>query len=126
MNDGSPVRITRMPFNAPKAAASANANRHAAHSGHPQYSAGMVSIMPANPIIDPTDRSNSPPIISNPAPTASSPRNAATVLQLTMPSALNMPELPAVAANSTNTSTAPDNEPNSGRPRKRRTAPISR
>ena len=55
--------------------------------------------MPAKPIIEPIDRSNSPPIISSAAPTAMMPRNAATVAQLTMPSALNMPESPAASPN---------------------------
>src|SRR3954471_11613576 len=98
----------------------------ASHIGQPQYSAGIASIMPAKPIIEPMDRSNSPPIISSAAPTAMMPRNAATVAQLTIPSALNMPESPATNPNSTNTSTAPEIEPNSGRDRKRRHAPMSR
>jgi len=79
---------------APSAAQSANVNTHATDSGQPQYSAGIASIMPAKPIIEPIDRSNSPPIISSAAPTEMMPRNAATVAQLTMPSALNMPESP--------------------------------
>src|SRR3954471_14721203 len=98
----------------------------ASHIGQPQYSAGIASIMPAKPIIEPMDRSNSPPIISSAAPTAMMPRNAATVAQLTTPSALNMPESPATSPNNTNTSTAPEIEPNSGRDRKRRSAPMSR
>ena len=110
----------------PSTAHSANVKIAATHSGQPQYSAGIASIMPAKPIIEPIDRSNSPPIINSAAPTAMMPRNAATVAQLTMPSALNMPESPATSANNTNTSTAPEIEPNSGRDRKRRHAPMSR
>src|SRR5262245_56177417 len=110
----------------PKASASAKAKMQDSHNGQPQYSAGMVSIIPAKPIIEPTDRSNSPPIISNAAPTARMPRNAATVPQLTTPSALNMPELPAMKANNRKTRTVPDSDPNSGRLRKRRAAPMSR
>src|SRR5215472_3450574 len=111
---------------APSAAHSAKVNKHATHSGQPQYSAGIASIMPAKPIIEPIERSNSPPIMSKPAPTAMMPRKAATVAQLTMPSALNMPESPATTRKTAKTSTAPEMEPNSGRDRNRRSGPISR
>src|SRR5437016_5742487 len=126
MKLGSPVLITSQPLTQPSAIPIANANSTASHTGQPQYRHGIASIMPAKPIIEPIDRSNSPPIISSAAPTEMMPRNAATVAQLTMPSALNMPESPAVSRNTTNTSTAPEIEPNSGRDRKRRSAPISR
>src|SRR4029434_7777106 len=86
----------------------------------------MASIIPANPIIDPIDKSNSPPIINSAAPTEIMPRNAATVAQLTIPSALKLPEWPAVTRKQRRTRTAPEIEPNSGRDRKRRNAPISR
>src|SRR5215470_3938184 len=126
MKLGSPVRTTRKPLTAPSAAQSAKVKSAATHSGQPQYSAGIASIMPAKPIIEPMERSNSPPIMRSAAPTAMMPRNAATVAQLTMPSALNMPESPATTKKTAKTSTAPEMEPNSGRDRNRRSGPISR
>src|ERR1700749_4215268 len=82
--------------------------------------------MPPKPITEPMDRSNSPATISSAAPTAITPRNAATVPQLTMPSAENMPEPPAAKANTRKTSTVPDSAPDSGRPRRRRHSPTLR
>jgi len=67
------------------------------HSGQPHSAAGMAMTMPANPIMDPTDRSNSPAIISSAAMLASSPSWAETSRKLRMPLALNMPLLPATA-----------------------------
>ena len=82
--------------------------------------------MPAKPIIEPIDRSNSPAIISSAAATAMMPRKAATVAQLTTPSALNMPELPAALPKIRKTSSAPASAPNSGRANTLRNAPTSR
>src|ERR1700749_2741344 len=82
--------------------------------------------MPAKPIIEPIDRSNSPATISSAAPTAITPRKPATLPQFTIPSALNMPEPWAPNANSRKTSTAPDNAPDSGRPSRRRHRPPLR
>jgi hypothetical protein len=59
--------------------------------------------MPAKPIIEPTDRSNSPAIISMQAPTAMIMNCAETVDQFRMPCALNMPLSPAKAKKKTNT-----------------------
>src|SRR4051812_31108992 len=82
--------------------------------------------MPAKPIIEPIERSNSPATISSAAPIAITPRKPATVPQLMMPSALNMPEPEAPTANSRKTSTAPASAPDSGRLRNRRQKPIAR
>ena len=71
--------------------------------------------MPAKPIIEPRERSNSPAIISRHAPMEITPRYAATCIQLAMPSGWNMPEFPAVAAKIRKTSNAPEIAANSGR-----------
>ena len=44
---------------------------------------------PAKPIIDPTERSNSPAIINKPAPSATIPNCAITLKLFLIPSALN-------------------------------------
>src|SRR3954466_6327611 len=123
MKLGRPVRTTSQPLSAPSAQATANANSAASQTGQPQYRQGTASSMPPKPIIEPIDRSNSPATISSAAPTAITPRNAATVPQLTMPSAENMPEPPAAKANTMKTSTVPDSAPDSGRPSSRRQSP---
>ncbi|MNI85546.1 hypothetical protein D3C73_1425500 [compost metagenome] len=75
--------------------------------------------MPAKPIIEPMDKSNSPPIISKAAPVARMPMKAATVAQLTMPSALNIPDPPATRPNTRKTATVPDTDAASGLPSRR-------
>src|SRR5471030_3022798 len=120
MKLGRPVFTTSQPLSAPSAQPTVIANSAASHTGQFQYRHGIASIMPAKPIIEPIDRSNSPATISSAAPTAMTPRNPATVPQFTMPSALNMPEPWAPNANSRKTSTAPDSAPDSGRPSRRR------
>jgi hypothetical protein len=77
---------------------------------------GSATIMPAKPIMEPMERSNSPAIIKRHAPTARMPRYAETCDQFMTPSRLNMPELPAPMANTANTSTVPEMAANSGRP----------
>ena len=52
-------------------------------------------ITPAAPIIEPIERSNSPPIISIEAATAMMPSCAETSRKLMMPGAENRPEPPA-------------------------------
>ncbi|MNY71331.1 hypothetical protein D3C86_2096480 [compost metagenome] len=54
--------------------------------------------MPAKPIIEPTERSNSPAIIRRHAPTAMIMNCAETTPQFMMPSAANMPVPPATTA----------------------------
>ncbi len=78
--------------------------------------------MPENPIIEPTERSNSPPIINRAAPVPMIISWAATVSQLRMPSEANMPVLPAVMAKKMKTRTAPAKAPRSGRVNSRRKA----
>ena len=54
-------------------------------SGQPQCTAGIAMIIPAAPIIEPIERSNSPPIISIEAATAMMPSWADTSRKLRMP-----------------------------------------
>ena len=67
----------------------------------------------AAPIIEPIDRSNSPPIISIAAATAMMPSWAETSRKLMMPGAENRPLLPATAAKKTRM--VPATAPSSGR-----------
>ncbi len=69
-----------------------------AQSGQPHCTAGMAMTMPAKPIIEPIDRSNSPAIISSATAAAMMPSCADTSRKLTMPFALNSPLEPAVNA----------------------------
>src|ERR1022692_1530111 len=75
----------------------------------------MATIMPANPIIEPIDKSNSPAIIKRQAPTAMRPRYADTCDQFMIPSRLNIPDAPAANPNTAKTSTVPEIAANSGR-----------
>ena len=61
------------------------------HTGHPQTTDVTAITMPAKPIIDPTDRSNSPAIISRQAPTAIIINWEDTIPQFIEPSRENIP-----------------------------------
>src|SRR5208337_1035308 len=76
--------------------------------------------MPANPIIEPIDKSNSPAIINRQAPIATSPRYADTCDQFMMPSRLNIPDPPAATPKIAKTSAVPAIAANSGRFNRRR------
>ena len=76
-------------------------------------------IIPAKPIIEPSERSNSPAIINMQAPMAMMPSWADTSIQLTMPLAENMPVSAATSPKNTNTRTVPARAPSSGRPKTR-------
>ena len=93
----------------------ANASRMHSQSGQPHCTAGIAMITPAAPIIEPIDRSNSPPIISIAAATAMMPSWAETSRKLMMPGAENRPLLPATAAKKRNTRMVPATAPSSGR-----------
>ena len=115
MKLGRPVRTTMMPLSAPMAMHRAKVTRIACQTGQPSVIEKIAIIMPAKPIIEPTDRSNSPAIISRQAPTAMIMNCAETMDQLRMPWELNIPLSPAKIANSTKTITVPQIPPNSGR-----------
>ena len=70
--------------------------------------------IPAKPIIDPTDKSNSPPIIKSAAAIAIIPRLAETSKKLIVPYALNIPVSPATIPKKINTRTDPPSAPSSG------------
>jgi hypothetical protein len=85
MKLGSPVRTTMKPLRAPMARHSAKVIRIACQTGQPSVIEKMAIIMPAKPIIEPTERSNSPAIISRQAPTAMIMNWAETTDQLRTP-----------------------------------------
>src|SRR5215471_5642675 len=89
-------------------------------SGQPHSAAGMAMTMPANPIMEPTDRSNSPAIISSAAATAMIPSCAETSRKVTTPSMENIPLRPATIAKNNRTRIAPATAPSSGRIMSRR------
>ena len=62
--------MTSSPLRRPIRSAPAKANRTLSVTGQWKAMVGSAIIMPAKPIIDPTERSNSPPIMSSVAPTA--------------------------------------------------------
>ena len=97
------------------AIAIANAVRIATHIGKPHVTDIMAMTMPENPIIDPTERSNSPAIIKRQAPTAIIANCADTMVQFNVPSAENMPESRATIRKNTKTRMAPQIDPSSGR-----------
>ena len=84
-------------------------------SGQPHCTAGIAMITPAAPIIEPIDRSNSPPIISIEAATAMIPSWADTSRKLMMPGAENRPLPPATMAKKMKTRMVPATAPSSGR-----------
>ena len=89
--------------------------RMLSHTGQPQLTEVMAMIMPAKPIIEPTERSNSPAIINRQAPTAMMMNWAETVDQVITPSGENMPVSRAMAKKNMKTRIAPAIAPSSGR-----------
>ena len=114
INEGRPVLTTRIPLKYPTSTAIAKAKMILVHKGQPQYIAGIAIQIPAKPIIDPIDKSNSPPIISIAAAIAIIPRFADTSKKLSIPYALNIPVSPATIPKNINTNIAPPSAPNSG------------
>ena len=84
-------------------------------SGQPHCTAGIAMITPAAPIIEPIERSNSPPIISIEAATAMMPSWAETSRKLMMPGAENRPLPPATTPKKMKTRMVPATAPSSGR-----------
>ena len=125
MKLGRPVLITSQPFSAPRAMAMAKAMLMPNHTGRPHCTETMAMTMPANPIIEPTDRSNSPEIISRHAPTAMIANWAETMPQFIAPSGLNMPVSAATNRKKTKTRIVPQMAPSSGRIIARRSDDIS-
>ena len=74
MKEGSPVLTTSWPLTQPMRSAQARAASIAAQTGTPKKSGGIAAIIPVKPIIEPSERSNSPAIIRRQAPVATMPR----------------------------------------------------
>ena len=83
--------------------------------GQPSVTPKIAIIMSEKPIIEPTERSNSPAIIKRQAPTAMIMNCAETTLQFITPWELNMPLSPAKMKKRTKTMMVPQMPPNSGR-----------
>ena len=94
--------------------APANAKIIDNQTGQSQYTVGTAIMIPAKPIMEPIERSNSPAIIRRQAPIAINPSWAETVLQFKIPSGANIPVPPAVRPKKTKTRTAPEMAPSSG------------
>ena len=114
INDGSPVLSTMEPFTAPTRAAKINVIGIAKTKGSPKVTTQEPKIRPAKAIIDPIERSNSPPIISIAAPIAKMPSWAAGVIKFIIPESVNM-ALSAVIKKKIVTRTTPAIAPSSGR-----------
>lgn len=108
------------------ASARAKAVRMENQSGKPHCTLIRAMMMPEKPIMEPTDRSNSPAIMSRQAPTAMMANWAETVPQLITPSAENMPLSLAMPMKNMKTRMAPQMAPSSGRISALRIADISR
>src|SRR5579883_1778 len=78
----------------------------------------MATIIEQPPTTAPTERSNSPPIISMPTGRAMMPRSEAVSSQFAVPSGVRKPFRPAVIAKKAKTSSAETTPPASGRSRK--------
>ena len=115
MKLGSPVRTTIKPFNAPQETQITKARMIASQTGQPSVMLKIAIIIPANPIIEPTERSNSPAIINRHAPTAIIMNWAETTDQFNTPAGLNMPLSNAVKMKNVKTKIVPHMPPNSGR-----------
>ena len=77
MKEGSLVRTTSSPFSAPMMSEMISAIRIASHMFMPYWTESMAMIIPEEPIREPTERSNSPPIISRATATDRMPSSAA-------------------------------------------------
>ena len=78
MNEGSPVRTTRIPLITPRPVVRATAMMIDSQIGRPQIVTQIPIMIPAKPTIEPTDRSNSPAIISRATAVPMIPTWAAT------------------------------------------------
>ena len=83
-------------------------------SGSPKVTTQAAKKSPVKAIIEPSERSNSPPIISSAAPMARMPSWAAGDMKFMNPASVNI-ELSAVKRKKTVTSTTPAIAPSSGR-----------
>ena len=115
MKLGKPVRTTIKPFSAPQETQITKASIIANHTGQPSVMLKIAMIIPANPIIEPTERSNSPAIINRHAPTAMIINWADTTDQFNTPAGPNIPLSKAVNMKKIKTRIVPQIPPSSGR-----------
>ena len=85
MKDGSRVLTTISPLNQPTTIATAKAERTPPQSGKPSSRTTRPMTTPAKPIIDPTERSNSPAMMSSAAAVAMMPSSAESVRNVIEP-----------------------------------------
>ncbi len=126
-NEGSRVRTTSQPLMAPRMSASANVSTTATRGVQP----GTGVIMRARkmlvmPIMEPSDRSNSPAIMSSATGAPRMPTWAAIWSQPATPMGPRKPFLPARMAKMMKTRTAPMSAPISGLANRRRSGPSER
>ncbi len=100
------------------------ATMKASQTGQLYWTTGSKKIMPAAAIIEPTDRSNSPPIISMVAPMPMMPSWAETSSQVRKPIGVRKPLSPATMVKRRKMMIAPATAPSSGRPRILRITPT--
>src|SRR5258708_38376247 len=92
----------------------------AAQTSQPYCVVKMAINIPVAPTVEPTDRSNSPPIISSATGTARIAYSAETLNQLDVANKLTKLLLPATMAKKIHTAIEPATAPVSGRTRSRR------
>ena len=85
MKDGSRVLTTISPLNQPTMIATAKAERIPPQSGKPSSRTVRPMTTPANPTIEPTERSNSPAMMSSAAAVAMMPSSAESVRNVIEP-----------------------------------------
>ena len=90
MKEGRPVFRTIWPFRAPKAAATIKVATIARIGGRPTTASATPKISPEKATMEPTERSNSPPIISSAAPIARMPSCDAGDMKVTTPASENI------------------------------------
>jgi hypothetical protein len=119
-NDGSRVFTTRMPLMAPRLRASANVRTTARAGSTPYWEMSSARNRLLTAIMEPTERSNSPAIMSSATGAPRMPICAAVWRNAAMPMPPRKPRLPASTANTRNTAMAPMSAPISGRANIRR------
>ena len=85
MKEGSRVFTTMRPLSQPTRIAVAKAQAMPPHSGRPASRTASPITTPAKPIIEPTDRSNSPAMMSSAAAVAMIPSSAESVRKVIDP-----------------------------------------
>src|SRR5207247_515931 len=103
------------PFTNPTASASAKAAAIPPQRGHLSSDESSVMVMPLAAIIDPTERSNSPAIMSSETAAARMPSSEAISRYVAAPAFVKKPDPPATSEKNTQTATAPKAAPSSGR-----------